>query len=465
MALKRGLEHIAHAAVPLRQLAYEGFAPLVQAIGDAEVVMIGEASHGTEEFYRIRAAITQRLIEHHGFSFVAVEGDWPDVYRLNRYVQHGRAAAEDHSAKEALGDFERFPLWMWRNHAVADFAEWLKHHNSKIDNFKDRAGFYGLDLYSMYKSAQQVIEFLERVDPEAAKRARSRYGTIVQYKDDPHEYATAVLLGVTPSIEQSVIEMLVELQRKAPEYLSKSGMVDGEEVFYTQQNTVLVKDAEEYYRKSYAGGPLTWNIRDQHMHKTLIALLQHYKQMRGWQHPKAVVWAHNSHLGDARATYALSIGQLNIGQLVRQTFGLTNTFSIGFTTFNGSVRAATKWGRPGQVMQVNNALTDSYEALLHDAAEAKIQSKSQADADKERAEATESESDKDIVLLMRSNNADVRVDEKLLDVLTTTRLERAIGVQYIKDRERRAHYFDATLANQFDAVIHVDKSNALNSFD
>jgi len=426
------------------------------------VVMIGEATHGTEEFYRIRAAITQRLIEHHGFSFVAVEGDWPDVYRLNRYVQHGRATVEDQSAKEALSDFERFPLWMWRNHAVADFAEWLKDHNSKIDNYKDRAGFYGLDLYSMYKSAQQVIDFLDRVDPAAAKRARRRYGTIIQFKDDPHEYATAVLLGITPSLEQSVVEMLVELQRKAPEYLSKGGMVDGEEVFYTEQNTVLVKDAEEYYRKAYSGGPITWNIRDQHMHNTLIALLQHYKEMRGWQRPKAVVWAHNSHLGDARATYALSIGQLNIGQLVRQTFGLQNSYSIGFTTYNGTVRAATKWGRPGQVMQVNDALPDSYEALLHDAAGAK-QAKSQADADKERAEATES--DKDMALVLRSNTQQVTVDESLLNVLTTTRLERAIGVQYVKDRERRAHYFDATLAKQFDAVLHVDKSHALNSFD
>jgi len=460
-ALKRGIEQVALAATSLSKLTSENYRPLLQAIGDAEVVMIGEATHGTEEFYRIRAAITQRLIEHHGFAFVAVEGDWPDVYRVNKYVQHARTNSEDHSAIEALGDFERFPLWMWRNHAVADFAEWLREYNGRIEDKKKRAGFYGLDLYSMYKSAQQVIDYLDKVDPEAAERARKRYAAIIQYKEDPHDYATAVMLGVTPPIERQVIDMLVEFQRKSPEYLSRTGMVDGEQVFYNQQNAALVKDAESYYRKSYSGGPVTWNIRDTHMHDTLRALRQHYSSARGWECPKAVVWAHNSHLGDARATYAIGIGQLNIGQLVRQTFGLERSFSIGFSTFNGTVRAATKWGRPGMVMEVNDALPDSYEALLHSASA--IRAKAMMDSDKARAEATDSE--KDLALVFRSNCTAVPVDSQATDVLSKTHLERAIGVQYVKNREKQAHYFDAVLTKQFDAVIHVDRSSALNSLD
>jgi len=312
----------------------------------------------------------------------------------------------------------------------------------------------------MYKSAQQVIDFLEKVDPDAAKLARKRYAAIIQYKEDPHDYTTALMLGITPPIERQVVDMLVEFQRNAPDYLRSTGMVDGEELFYNQQNAVLVKDAEEYYRKSYSGGPVTWNIRDTHMHDTLNALRHHYST-RGWQVPKAVVWAHNSHLGDARATYAVGIGQLNIGQLVRQTFGLDRSFSIGFSTFNGTVRAATKWGRPGMVMDVNDALPDSYEALLHSAAV--IKAKAQMDSDKASAGAPVSEHD--LALVLRSNSPSVTVDSHVTDVLSKTHLERAIGVQYVKNREKQAHYFDAVLTKQFDAIIHVDHSTALNSFE
>jgi len=470
-------EDVTSPGIPLSRLERENFASILNAVGDAEVVMIGEATHGTEEFYRLRAEITKTLIEEKGFSFVAVEGDWPDVYRVNRYAQMAQAEPLDASAIEALRDFQRFPTWMWRNHIMANFTEWLKEHNSHIQDSKKRVGVYGLDLYSMFTSAHEVIHYLDEVDPSAAKLARRRYGTLDQYKDEPHDYAAAVMLGISPSCEKAVVQMLVDICRKGPEYLSNKGMVDGEELFYAQENAVVVKDAEEYYRKAYAGGAVTWNLRDRHMHNTLKEILQHYSQKRGWPRPKAVVWAHNSHLGDARATSVSEMGEFNIGQLVRQTFGLNKSFNIGFSTYNGTVRAATKWGKPGEVMEINDARPESYEYLLHTAAlraaqaeETKkkpLKDKNKAEGDGEEMELESDENEMDFAIVLRSNSEDVPVDRNLVKMLKESRLERAIGVQYVKDprKEIHAHYFDAVLPEQFDVVIHVDRTSALRALD
>jgi erythromycin esterase-like protein len=479
-AKKYSFEGVASPGIPLSRLERENFASILNAVGDAEVVMIGEATHGTEEFYRLRAEITKRLIEEKGFSFVAVEGDWPDVYRVNRYAQMAEAKteSEDASAAEALRDFQRFPTWMWRNQVMVNFTEWLKEHNSDIQDPKKRVGVYGLDLYSMYTSAHEVIHYLDEIDPSAAKLARRRYGTLDQFKDEPHDYAAAVMLGISPSCEKAVVQMLVDICRKGPEYLSSKGMVDGEELFYAQENAVVVKDAEEYYRKAYAGGAVTWNLRDRHMHNTLKEILQHYNEKRGWPKPKAVVWAHNSHLGDARATSVSEMGEFNIGQLVRQTFGLNKSFNIGFSTYNGTVRAATKWGRPGEVMEINDARPESYEYLLHTAALRATQfaeDKKKPQKDKSRAEGEgeeemECEGDEaemDFAIILRSNSEEVPVDRNLVKMLKESRLERAIGVQYVKDprKEIHAHYFDAVLPEQFDVVIHVDRTSALRALD
>lgn len=472
-------EDVTSAGIPLSQLVRENFASILNAVGDAEVVMIGEATHGTEEFYHLRAEITKKLIEEKGFSFVAVEGDWPDVYRLNRYAQLAEAEHEDANAAEALGDFQRFPTWMWRNHVMANFAEWLKDYNSRIEDYKKRVGVYGLDLYSMYTSAHEVIHYLDDIDPAAAKLARRRYGTLDQFKDEPHDYAAAVMLGISPSCENAVVQMLVDICRKGPEYLSGKGMVNGEQLFYAQENAVVVKDAEEYYRKAYAGGAVTWNLRDRHMHNTLKEILQHYNEKRGWPKPKAVVWAHNSHLGDARATSVSQMGEFNIGQLVRQTFGLNKCFNIGFSTYQGTVRAATKWGRPGEVMEINEARPESYEYLFHTAAlratqQEEAKKKPQKDKSKAEGEGEEEmemeegeENEMDFAVILRSNSSEVPVDRTLVKLLKESRLERAIGVQYVKDprKEIHAHYFDAILPDQFDVVIHIDRTSALRPLD
>jgi erythromycin esterase-like protein len=479
-------EGVTSSGIPLSHLVRENFATILSAVGDAEVVMIGEATHGTEEFYHLRAEITKRLIEEKGFAFVAVEGDWPDVYRVNRYAQLGRVREEDASAAEALGDFERFPTWMWRNQVMLNFVEWLRDYNTRIPEPEKRVGVYGLDLYSMYKSAHEVIHYLDEIDPNAAKVARRRYGTLDQFKDEPHDYAAAVMLGITPSCESQVIQMLVDICRKGPEYLQHRGMVSGEEHFYAEENAVVVKDAEEYYRKAYAGGAVTWNLRDRHMHNTLKEILEHYNTKRGWTKPKAVVWAHNSHLGDARATSVSQSGEFNIGQLVRQTFGLSKSFNIGFSTYHGTVRAATKWGRPGQVMEINEARPESYEHLFHTAAmqargaefkkekeegkEKKQKDKSKAEGEEEEEEEEEEmelEKEMDFAVILRSNAEEVPVDRNLVKLLSESRLERAIGVQYVKDprKEIHAHYFDAVLPKQFDVVIHIDRTNALRALD
>jgi erythromycin esterase-like protein len=417
---------IREAAQPLTGLAAD-YDRLMRMVGDARFVLLGEASHGTHEFYAQRALITQRLIEEKGFTAVAAEADWPDAWRVNRFV-HG--IGEDSFAHEALGDFKRFPAWMWRNTVVADFVDWLRAHNEELDV---KAGFYGMDLYSLRRSMAAVVEFLDKADPEAAKHARERYGCFDRFGPDDQVYGFLAASGATPSCKQQVIEQLMDLQKKALDYAKRSPPVDRDELFYAEQNARLVKNAEEYYRSMFTrGGGSTWNLRDRHMMQTLQALERHLE--RSQLPPKIVVWAHNSHLGDARATeMGWRRGEVNVGQLVRQAYGKA-ALLVGFTTHRGTVTAASDWGEPAQRKKLSEALQGSYEMLFHDTK-------------------------------MKGFFLDLRTGNEATRGLRDSRLERAIGVVYHPKTERVSHYFDASLPAQFDVVLHLDETRALEPLE
>jgi erythromycin esterase-like protein len=400
---------------------------LLERVDDARLVLIGEASHGTHEFYRERAELTKRLIAEKGFIAVAAEADWPDAYRVNRYV---RGQSQERVAIDALGDFERFPAWMWRNTDVVDFVGWLREHNDGLRSERTRAGFYGLDLYSLSASMEAVIDYLDKVDPTAARRARQRYACFDHFGEDSQAYGYATGFEMAPSCEQEVIAQLVELRRHAAEFAGATPLGE-DETFFAEQNALVVKDAEEYYRSMFRGRVSTWNLRDRHMMTTLEALLAHL--CRQVTRPKVVVWAHNSHLGDARATEMGEAGELNLGQLVRQRFG-AEAMLIGFSTFEGTVTAAAEWGAPAERKRVRPALPQSYEALLHSTGLARL-------------------------LLMLGD------DNEAVAGLRARRLERAIGVIYRPDSERISHYFEARLPEQFDALIHIDHTRAVEPLE
>jgi erythromycin esterase-like protein len=406
--------------------APSGYDRLLELIGTARCVLLGEASHGTHEFYAARAAITRRLIAEQGFSAVICEADWPDVYRVNCYV---RGASDDASATAALGDFKRFPSWMWRNTVVVEFVEWLRAFNAARTAGQPQAGFYGMDLYSLSSSIEEVVSYLDRVDPAAARRARDRYACFEFANQDPQVYGYATSFGAAESCEDEVVQQLVELQRRAGEVASHDGRVAEDEQFRAEQNARLVRNAEEYYRAMFHGRVSTWNLRDLHMADTLDALLAHLDRHGG--RSRVVVWAHNSHLGDARATQMGDSGEHNVGQLVRQRHA-GECALIGFSTYTGSVTAASDWGADAERKRVRPALPGSYERLLH-AAE------------------------------LPSFMLDLR--DAAPRGLDTARLERAIGVIYRPDTERQSHYFYADLPNQFDALLHVDETRALEPLE
>ncbi len=404
----------------------EGLLPLADAVGDATVVLIGEASHGTHEFYRTRAELTKALVATKGFNVVAVEADWPDAYRVNRWV---RAGSDDPGVEQALGDFVRFPRWMWRNRDVVEFVSWLRDHNESLDP-ASRVGFYGLDLYSLHTSMEAVLAYLRKVDPAAAERARYRYACFEDFAEDTQAYGYAANIGLSRSCEDDVIAQLVELRRRAAEYATRDGRIAADEYFFAEQNARLVRNAEQYYRSMFGGRVESWNLRDTHMMETLQALLAHVRRTSG--RARAVVWAHNSHLGDARATQMGEQGELNLGQLVRQTFG-EQARSVGFTTHTGTVTAASNWDEPSQRKRVRPSIAGSYERLFHDAGIERL------------------------LLLLH--------EPALRHVLSTPLLERAIGVIYRPETERVSHYFRARLAEQFDAVIHIDQTRALEPLE
>lgn len=415
------------AALPLEGSA-TGYDRLIELIGDARFVLIGEASHGTHEFYAERAAITRRLIEECGFNAVAVEADWPDAYRINRWV---RGAGNSAGAVDALEGFGRFPTWMWRNRVVLDFIGWLRSHNEGLADDASMCGFYGLDLYSLHASMEAVIDYLDKVDPAAARRARYRYSCFEDFGEDTTSYGFTAGFDLDRSCEDEVVNQLVEMQRRAAEYAKRDGLVAEDEFFYAQQNARLVADAEEYYRMMFKGHVSSWNLRDGHMVETLEDLVEHLDR-RG-RPTRVVVWAHNSHLGDARATEMGMRSEHNVGQLVRMRHE-SEAFLIGFSTYSGTVTAASDWGDPAERKRVRPALDGSYEKLFH---EVGIPS----------------------FLLPLCENGEVT------EALSTSMLERAIGVIYRPQTERLSHYFHARLSEQFDAIIHIDQTRAVEPLE
>ncbi|HEV7813606.1 MAG TPA: erythromycin esterase family protein [Janthinobacterium sp.] len=406
---------------------------LIPLIGDASLVLLGEASHGTREFYRIRAAVTRRLIEEHGFDAVAIEADWPDALQVSRYVQ---LAGGDLSADQALSGFQRFPQWMWRNTEVLEFVDWLRLHNSRIGAARQCVGFFGLDLYSLRKSMDAVIHYLDHNDPEAAQRARQRYGCFDHLAEDPQRYGYAATFGLKADCADEVVRQLCDLNQQAAAHLDIGGSVP-DMLFYAQQNARVVHNAETYYRSMFDRRADSWNVRDNHMADTLAALREHIGQHRH-RDAKIVVWAHNSHLGDARATEMGMQGQLNLGQLVRQRYRPEESFLLGFTTYSGTVTAATEWEGPAELKKLVPGREDSIEGLFH---------------------ATGLGTGLENFLLPLRGRGSVLNDVGL------RYLERAIGVIYRPESERVSHYFKADLARQFDAVIHIERSSALKPME
>ena len=395
--------------------------PLVERAATARFVLLGEASHGTHEFYRERAEITKRLIAEQGVTAVAVEADWPDAYRVNRFV---RGQSDDESTEQALSDFKRFPVWMWRNTVVAEFVGWLREWNDALPDGAPKVGFYGLDLYSLHTSMEAVVAYLEEVDPDAAQRARERYACFDQFGREPQIYAYEAGIAGAESCEPQVVHQLLELRRQAAELAQRDRHVDPDAHFYAEQNARLVVNAERYYRAMFRGGVQSWNLRDQHMVETLEELTAHLERTSG--PTKVAVWEHNSHLGDNRASEVGQAGQLNVGQLVRERYG-GETLLVGFTTYTGTVTAASDWGGPADRKHVRRALPGSWEELFHE-----------------------------------QGTPGFLVDTARLH---GRRLERAIGVVYRPETERISHYFHARLANQFDAVIHLDETHAVEPLE
>ncbi len=426
----RAIELLRRAAQPVTGAASD-YDALLAHIADKRLVLLGEASHGTHEFYRARAEITRRLVTEHNFNIVAVEADFPDAARINRFV---RGVGGDPDADAALADFRRFPRWMWRNRDVLDFVAWLREHNDRQPNAEAKVGFYGIDLYSLHSSIGAVLAYLDRVDPEAAARARSRYDCFEHFEDS-QAYGYAASAGHTEPCEDAVVAQLVELQRRARELAARDGREAAEDFFTAEQNARLVQNAEEYYRSMFRGRVSSWNLRDRHMAETLEAIAR-YAEWRGAE-ARIVVWAHNSHLGDARATDMGAGGEWNVGQLVRERFGKERAALVGFTTYAGTVTAADDWGDEPGYKLVRPGMKDSYEELFHRVAKNGTQN---------------------FFLTWKQG-------DEIAELLRAPRLERAIGVIYRPATERHSHYFQARLAEQFDAVIHFDASQAVHPLE
>ncbi|MGV9611694.1 erythromycin esterase family protein [Nocardia xishanensis] len=400
---------------------------LEDLVGDARFVLIGEASHGTHEFYSARAAITRWLITEKGFDGVAAEADWPDAHRVHRYV---RGLGTDESAAHALSGFERFPAWMWRNTVVREFVYWLRQHNDEQRRAgRALTGFYGLDLYSMHRSMRRVISYLETVDPAAAGRARRRYSCFDRTsEDDGQAYGFTAAFGAGESCQAEVVRQLVDLQRSAADHIDVN---DGEAHFDALRNAWTVRDAEAYYRAMFGDRVSSWNLRDEHMAATLDALADHLD--RPGSPARLVVWAHNSHVGDARATELAAEGQLSLGQLVRERHQ-NSCRIIGFTTCHGTVTAASEWDGPAEHKLVRMSLPSSAEELMHDTG-------------------------------VRSFMIRTDTGSDAADLLRNPRLERAIGVIYQPGTERRSHYFYSRLGDRYDAVVHIDNTTAVEPLD
>jgi protein-L-isoaspartate(D-aspartate) O-methyltransferase len=405
---------VADCCEPFSTIESADLEPLLERIGDARVVLLGEASHGTSEFYRMRERISRALILAKGFNFVAIEGDWPDAARIDHYVRHREYAPSEWTA------FARFPRWMWRNREVRQFVDWLREYNGQ-KGATERIAFHGLDLYSMYTSIRAVLEYLDRVDPKSARVARTRYACLTPWQSDPAVYGQAILTGEYHSCEEEVSLMLRDLLRKHRAYAEH----DGERFLDAVQNARLVADAEHYYRTMFYGSRSSWNLRDSHMFETLKELLRFHGATS-----KAIVWAHNSHVGDSAATEMSVRDEYNVGHLCRSDFGRA-CYTIGFGTHRGTVAAASNWDEPMEIKSVRPSLQDSYERLCHDSGVSRF------------------------MLRLRSLPA-------ALTELRQPRLERAIGVIYRPETELQSHYFEAVLPSQFDEYIWLDETSAVH---
>lgn len=409
---------IADACEPFNSLGSADLGPLLERIGEARLVLIGEASHGTSEFYKMRSRITSELITKKNFNLVAIEADWPDAARIDHYVRHFDYPPSEWTA------FARFPTWMWRNNEMREFVDWLHVHNAGMAH-DERVAFHGLDLYSLYSSIRSILKYLDEVDPATARLARQRYGCLTPWQADPATYGRAALTGSYRSCEKDVVRMLIELSGKHRDYAEH----DGERFLDAIQNARLVANAERYYRVMYYGSRESWNLRDTYMFETL-------KLLQGFHQPdnKAIVWAHNSHVGNAAATEMSARGEINIGQLCREEFG-DNVYSIGFGTDSGTVAAASDWDGPMEIKDVQPSLRGSYERLFHDVGLPGF-----------------------LLGLRHISSSSLR------DALSKPRLERAIGVIYRPETELASHYFQATLPQQFDEYIWIDTTKAVQPF-
>jgi protein-L-isoaspartate(D-aspartate) O-methyltransferase len=413
------VRNLADAAESFPSIEAADLNPLMERIGSARIVLLGEATHGTSEFYRMRERVTRDLIVKKGFRFVAIEADWPDAARVDHYVRHFQYPPSEWTA------FARFPTWMWRNTEVRDFVSWLRKHNGTVEKGK-RVAFHGLDLYSLYDSIRSVLNYLDEVDPESAKVARERYGCLTPWQRDPATYGHAALTGSYPTCESDVVRTLADPLTKRRAYAEH----DGERFLDAEQNARLVANAERYYRIMYYGSRASWNLRDSHMFETLKNLLAFHGT-----DSKAVVWAHNSHVGNAGATEMAARGEHNIGQLCRKEFG-DQAYLIGFGTHSGTVAAASDWGGPMEVKTVRPSLPNSYEQLCHATGLARF-------------------------MLGLRGRGDLCGPEGL----GKERLERAIGVIYRPETEMASHYFLANLPQQFDEYVWFDDTRAVTPLD
>jgi erythromycin esterase-like protein len=400
---------------------------LLDLVGDARLVLLGAATHGTHEFHRERAAITKRLVAEKDFAAVAVEADWPDARRVDRYIRH---AGDARDAADALGDFRRFPTWLWRNVDVLDFVEWLREHNGSRAVGAQEVGWYGLDLYNLRAAMEHVVRYLERVDPPAAQRVQARYACFGD-AEAVRGYGFLTTTGVTRSCKDEAVAGLVELEHPARARGRDSGATDEHDFFDAVQNARLVKDAEAFYRTMFTSEASTWNTRERHMADTLEAVREHLEREGG--PAKIVVWAHSAHLGDARATEVGRRGALSVGQLVRERHG-REALLVGLTTHHGTVTAAPDWGKPAERERLRPAREGSHEVLFHRAGFER--------------------------LLLPCRDVD-RIPERL----RRARLARAVGVVYRDDTEHGSWYASTRLAEQFDAVIHVDETHAVEPLE
>jgi erythromycin esterase-like protein len=410
MKTKKIIDRISMEAIPFEQK--EDLGIIINSIGDSRIVLLGEASHGTSEFYTVRAELSKRLIEQKGFDFIAVEGDWPSCYSINQYIKGKSGAAE--TAENALQDFNRWPTWMWANREVVNFISWVHNHNQKLD-LKERVGFYGLDMYSLWESMEQIIDYLEQTASPQLELAKKAFACFEPFGMDGQSYGiSAGLFG--EGCEEEVVQLLVEMNKKR-EYTGNEAALDAE------INTLVAVNAEKYYRAMVRGGPESWNVRDRHMVEVLKRTLSFYGN-----ETKAIVWEHNTHIGDARATDMNADGMVNVGQLVREDSEYKRVYAIGFGTYHGQVLAGKSWGSPVEVMDVPRARTGSWEECMHLSGEGKNQ-----------------------ILIFESGQ----------DEFNEITGHRAIGVVYDPNRES-GNYVPSRMAQRYDAYIHIDETNALS---